>query len=94
MNGFLKYTSGAEPVITINVLAAVGFGVLVTLLQRAGITLDETELTLLGSAFLVGATWLARRGVFSPVTHESEIEDALRAARREQTRYGQPPGGA
>ena len=77
MDRFLKYTSGREPVITINLVAAIMFGVVVTVLERMGISLAETELVLLGSAFLAGATWLARRGVFSPATHEAEVEEAL-----------------
>jgi hypothetical protein len=77
MDRFLKYTTGSEPVITINVVAAIGFGIVVTVLGRMGITLDETEMTLLGAAFFVGATWLARRGVFSPETHEKEVTEAL-----------------
>ena len=77
MDRFLKYTSQREPVITINVAAAIAFGILVTLLERAGITLAETELTLLGAAFLAGATWLARRRVFSPDSYYADVDAAL-----------------
>jgi hypothetical protein len=77
MDRFLRYTSGKEPVITVNLVAAVGFGVLLTVLERAGITLSETELVLLGSVFLVVATWLARAGVFSPDTYHEDVDAAL-----------------
>lgn len=77
MDRFLRYTSGKEPVITINLVAAIGFGVVVTVLERAGISLSETELTLLGAAFLAGATFLARAKVFSPDTYEADVEAAL-----------------
>jgi hypothetical protein len=77
MDRFLRYTSGREPVITVNLIAAVGFGILLTVLERAGITLSETELVLLGSAFLVVATALARHGVFSPDTYNEDVDAAL-----------------
>lgn len=77
LDRFLKYTSGSEPVITINVIAAIGFGIVVMLLERTGVSLSETELMLMGSAFVIGATWLARRGVFSPVTHDAAVTEAL-----------------
>jgi hypothetical protein len=75
MDRFMRYTTGR--VITVNLVAAVGFGILVTVLERAGVHLAETELFLLGSAFLVGATWLARRGVFSPDTYAEDVDAAL-----------------
>jgi hypothetical protein len=74
---FLKYTMGQEPVITVNVIAAIALGAVVTVLDRMGVALTETELLLLGTAFVAGATWLARRGVFSPATHAAEVETAL-----------------
>ena len=77
MDRFLKYTTGSEPVITVNVVAAIMFGIVITLLDRMGISLTETELTLLGSAFFVVATWLARQGVWSPDAHDAEVAEAL-----------------
>ena len=77
MDRFLKYTTGREPVITVNLVAAIMFGVVVTVLERMGVSLAESELVLLGSAFAVVATLLARQGVFSPDTHEEEVETAL-----------------
>ena len=77
MDRFLRYTTGSEPVITVNLVAAIGFGIVITVLERMGVSLSESELVLLGSAFFVGATWLARRGVFSPDTHDAAVQDAL-----------------
>ena len=77
MDRFIRYTTGKEPVITINLVAAILFGVTVTVLERSSIVMSETELVLLGSAFLAVATWLARRGVFSPETYNEDVEAAL-----------------
>ena len=82
MDRFLRYTTGREPVITINVLAAVALGVVVLLMERLGVQLSEVELGLLGTAFVVGATYLARAGVFSPDTYAEDVEIAL---------YTEPP---
>ena len=78
MDRFLKYTSGREPVITINFVAAILFGAIVTLTERnAWMTWDEFSLTAFGGICVIAATWLARRGVFSPDTHAAEVEEAL-----------------
>lgn len=78
MDRFLKYTTGQEPVITINLAAAVILGVVVSVTENWDLfTWDEMSLSLAGFITLVIATWLARRGVFSPVTHASEVETAL-----------------
>jgi hypothetical protein len=77
MDRFLKYTSGREPVITVNLVAAIMFGIVLTVLERSGVTLSETELVLLGSAFLAVATWLARRNVFSPEAYYEDVDAAL-----------------
>jgi len=77
MDRFLRYTSGKEPVITVNFLAAIGFGAVLTVLERMGVSLSEVELTLMGTGFLVVATWLARKGVFSPDTYYADVDTAL-----------------
>lgn len=66
MDRFLQYTTGKEPVITTNVLAAVLLGAVVLILERLGVQLSEVELALLGSVFVIVATYIARAGVFSP----------------------------
>lgn len=77
MDRFTKYIPDGEPVITINLIATVLFGITITVLDRVGVQLAEIELTLMGIVFLSVATWLARAGVFSPATHKAEVEAAL-----------------
>lgn len=78
LDRFVKYTSGKEPVITVNVIAAVLMASFVKVVEETtSFQWDELSLTVVGILFLSGATWLARKGVFSPFTHEQEVEDAL-----------------
>lgn len=77
MDRFLKYTTGKEPVITVNVIAALGLGLFVLMAERLGVTFTEVELGVLGSAFFIGATWLARSAVFSPETYYKDVDEAL-----------------
>ena len=79
MDRFLQYTTGREPVITINVVAALALGAVVLLLERLGVTLSEVELGMLGAAAFVAATWFARQGVFSPATYQRDVSEALHA---------------
>jgi hypothetical protein len=77
MDRFLQYTTGREPVITVNVVAALALGAVVLVLERLGIMLSEVELGMLGAAAFVAATWFAREGVFSPATYDQDVTEAL-----------------
>lgn len=78
MNGrFAKYIPAGEPVITINVVAVLILGAVVSITERWGFQWDETTLTLAGLVAFGAATWLARQNVFSPATHEREVDEAL-----------------
>ena len=78
MERFLKYTSGQEPVITINLAAAVILGIVVAATENWNLfQWDELSLSMAGFIALIIATGLARRGVFSPATHAAEVEEAL-----------------
>ena len=73
---FTKYTTGKEPVITVNVIAALALGVIVRATEEWGFAWDEFSLTVAGVIVLTIATALARHGVFSPFTHEQEVDAA------------------
>lgn len=78
MDRFLKYTMGQEPVVTVNLAAALILGAIVTVTERLGVyAWDEMSLGLAGFGALIAASWLARRGVFSPATHEADVKTAL-----------------
>lgn len=75
---FTRYTTGKEPVLTVNTVAAILLGVVVVGSERyLGIVWDEFMLTVAGLVTISAATWLARRGVFSPVTHDEAVDEAL-----------------
>lgn len=74
---FARYTTGTEPVITVNVIAALILGVVVKVTEQ-WYAWDEFSLTLAGIVTLAVATWFARNGVFSPATHEADVQEALR----------------
>lgn len=75
---FARYTSGKEPVVTVNVIAALILAVIVKASQEwLGVEWDELMLTIAGITALSAATYLARRGVFSPFTHDVEVKAAL-----------------
>jgi high-affinity Fe2+/Pb2+ permease len=89
MDRFLKYTKGREPVLSINVVAAILLGAVVTLTtDRLGWAWDEYTLSLAGVGTLAIATWLARKGVWSPASHEQEVEAAYADGLGAQDRPG------
>jgi hypothetical protein len=75
MDRFLAYTKGREPLITVNVLAAILLGIVVRVAEQyLGFAWDEFSLTAAGAIAVAIATWLARRGVWSPASVERTVE--------------------
>jgi hypothetical protein len=77
LDRFMKYTSGKEPVITVNVIAALMLAAFVKVTESYGFVWDELSFTIAGVIALSIATWVARSGVFSPLTHDAEVTKAL-----------------
>ncbi len=73
---FTRYTTGREPVLTVNVVAALILAVVVKV-SEPHFAWDELSLTIAGLVTLAAATWLARQGVWSPVSHDEAVEEAL-----------------
>jgi hypothetical protein len=73
MDRFLAYTKGREPVITVNVVAAILLGIIVRAAEQYfGFQWDEFSLTTAGAIAVAAATWLARKGVWAPSTVKRE----------------------
>lgn len=84
MDRFLAYTKGREPLITVNVLAAILLGIVVRVAEQyLGFAWDEFSLTAAGAIAVAIATWLARRGVWSPASVERTVEARASQARDE-----------
>lgn len=73
MERFLAYTKGREPLLTVNVVAAILLGIIVRAAEQyLGFQWDEFSLTAAGAIAVAVATWLARRGVWAPSTVKRE----------------------
>lgn len=78
-----------EPLITVNVLAAILLGIVVRVAEQYfGFAWDEFSLTAAGAIAVAVATWLARKGVWSPASHEQEVEAAYADGLGAQDRPG------
>ena len=79
LDRFTKFTNGQEPALTRSIIAALILGAIVTFGEKFGIVFDEFTLTLLGVVAVVATGWLIRQGVWSPASHEAEVETALKS---------------
>lgn len=103
MDRFLAYTKGREPLITVNVLAAILLGIVVRVAEQyLGFAWDEFSLTAAGAIAVAIATWLARRGVWSPASvvkaqqqaYQVGVDEAEMARRARADQGGAPSRGA
>lgn len=77
MDRFMKYTAGKEPVLSVNLLAAILLGFIVKATEQAGIyQWDEFSLTAAGVITLAVATWLARQLAWAPASVATVTEQA------------------